>query len=128
MPIGGTCAKFRRGTVIEALHHVDEPDRRQIRPAHRDDRHPAIVLALQAVEHGHGEHAIDGREVGVEKRSGRGFSSAELHGLRQDPVLRRRPVESPKCSMCTPMRSIMVRNRLHIGVSLRATTRRPVLK
>ena len=29
------------------------------------------------------------------------------------------PVESPKCSMCTPMRSIMVRKRLHIGVSLR---------
>ena len=29
--------------------------------------------------------------------------------------------------MCTPMRSIMARYRLHIGVSLRYTTRRPVL-
>jgi len=37
------------------------------------------------------------------------------------------PVESPKFSTWTPMRSIMVMNRLHMGVSFRATMRRPVL-
>src|ERR1044072_4696897 len=40
----------------------------------------------------------------------------------------RRPEESPKNSIFKPMRSIMVRKRLHIGVSRRQTMRRPVLK